>query len=287
MISSNSTTNSSTNTTALCPNECIKDALIDVDEIPIGENSDIKSIQKELIDTNGTHESTPTSELSIITNATTPSPIATTQKNTKQVIDAERPIELKEISPSQVAPTSTYLSGSTSENNVLAKAKEDVKDPTPSEVDASMSSLPLSSSSSNAAAILPDAQSTAFIGLVDSTVVTATVSNDINGVYSKKIQTIISTDENENGENVNVLAVAAAAVVASQSQAASLTPIAPSPNTNECFNVKLFARFDTFNVSLGTDDICLNAVENHGFNVTYHIPVSKHMKENHFNVIFV
>lgn len=62
----------------------------------------------------------------------------------------------------------------------------------------------------------------------------------------------------------------------------SLTPFAPDQPANPtCFLIFLVIRSGLMNITLGREEICYN------FNITYNIPFSKHMKETHFELIFV
>lgn len=48
-----------------------------------------------------------------------------------------------------------------------------------------------------------------------------------------------------------------------------------------CLLIFVQIRSESFNITLGSDEICRN------FNITYNIPLSKYMKENQFELIFV
>lgn len=48
-----------------------------------------------------------------------------------------------------------------------------------------------------------------------------------------------------------------------------------------CFAVDLHVRSDSFNTTLGSDEIC------HNFNITYNIPISKYMEEKRIHLVFV
>lgn len=47
-----------------------------------------------------------------------------------------------------------------------------------------------------------------------------------------------------------------------------------------CLLIYLLIRSESFNMTLGFDEIC------HNFNITYNIPLSKYMKENRFELVF-
>lgn len=126
--------------------------------------------------------------------------------------------------------------------------------------------------------ILADTHSTGVLKAVESTAaLTAAASNDINGVYNKKIQPSIFeslADELNKNESAEV--------------APMLTGPAAIPAETDCFSVRVMARADSFNATLGSDDICPHSDGGgHSFNITYNIPVSQYMKENRFDLIFV
>lgn len=52
------------------------------------------------------------------------------------------------------------------------------------------------------------------------------------------------------------------------------------PFNPSCLHILLLIRSETFNITLGYDEICRN------FNITYNIPLSKYMTENRFELIF-
>lgn len=67
----------------------------------------------------------------------------------------------------------------------------------------------------------------------------------------------------------------------SSSTTITSTSAASPASKSNCILIYLFIRSETFNITLGSDEIC------HSFNVTYNIPISMFMKENRFELIFV
>lgn len=67
-------------------------------------------------------------------------------------------------------------------------------------------------------------------------------------------------------------------------QATASTPTFGIPveaSNPACLLIYLLIRSESFNMTLGSDEIC------HNFNITYNIPISKYMKENRFELVFV
>lgn len=52
-----------------------------------------------------------------------------------------------------------------------------------------------------------------------------------------------------------------------------------------CMLVQVMLRAETFNVSLGSDEICYS--DGHSFNLTYNVPLSRYMIENQFQLMFM
>lgn len=69
------------------------------------------------------------------------------------------------------------------------------------------------------------------------------------------------------------------------SQTTTSTPSAygiPLEATNPaCIFISVQIRTESFNMTIGSDEICRN------FNITYNIPLSKYMKENRFEIVFM
>lgn len=57
--------------------------------------------------------------------------------------------------------------------------------------------------------------------------------------------------------------------------------VAIEPTKSSCVLIYLMIRSGSFNFSLGSDEIC------HNFNITYNIPLSKYMKEDRFDLVFM
>lgn len=56
--------------------------------------------------------------------------------------------------------------------------------------------------------------------------------------------------------------------------------IPAEPFNPACIHILLLIRSESFNITLGYDEICRN------FNITYNIPLSKYMKEKRFELVF-
>lgn len=57
--------------------------------------------------------------------------------------------------------------------------------------------------------------------------------------------------------------------------------VAVEPTKSTCAIIYLMIRSESLNITLGSDEIC------HNFNITYNIPLSKYMKENRFDLVFM
>lgn len=107
--------------------------------------------------------------------------------------------------------------------------------------------------------------------------------NDIKINFNKKPQTMGKFDKStsEAGADMETIpSLTKHSDVPSSTMATPTNAINPTVRT-ACFNIYLLIRSETFNTTLGSDEIC------HNFNVTYNIPLSKYMKENRFELIFV
>lgn len=220
------------------------------------------------------------------TTSTNASIETTTSNNNKaSAIDGERPIEIRDSSTSIITdplPTIASAPGTVSIASLLMQPF-----PIASNSNSVYHMTNEHSASSNEefkmqkvepTIVLADTHSTGVLTAVESTVaLTAAASNDINGVYNKKIQPSIFeslADELNKNESAEV--------------APMLTGPAAIPAETDCFSVRVMARADSFNATLGSDDICPHSDGGgHSFNITYNIPVSQYMKENRFDLIFV
>lgn len=200
------------------------------------------------------------------------------------VIDSERPIEIRDSSASIITdplPTVASAPGTVSIASLLmqpfpiASNSNSVYHMTKEHSPASSEEFKMQKVEPT---IILDTHSTAVLPAVESTApLTSSASNDINGVYNKKIQPSIFeslADDLNKKESAEV--------------APMLTGSAAVPAETDCFSVRVMARADTFNVTLGSDDICPHSDGGgHSFNITYNIPVSQYMKEHRFDLIFV
>lgn len=283
-----------------CPSACSKDSLFshspeigEGPEISIPENVDvIESSIASAIKTSKASEMIDNSSLqpnhhnasapATMNNAT----IETTTVNAYKAsaIDGERPIEIRDSSTSIITdplPTIASAAGTVSIASLLLQPF-----PVPSNSNSVYHMTKDPSSSSNEefklqkvepTILLADAHSTAVLTPVESTAALTAAANDINGVYNKKIQPSVFeslADELNKNESAEV--------------APSLTGPAAIPADAECFPIRVIARADSFNVTLGSDYICPHSDGGgHSYNITYNIPVSQYMKENRFDLIFV
>lgn len=109
---------------------------------------------------------------------------------------------------------------------------------------------------------------------VDSANSTKFLENDIKSTFIKK--TDLNRFDIPKPTNGNV--------ELSTSHASSTTPVhgvTVAPTNAACVIIYLVMRSETFNITLGSDEIC------HNFNITYNIPLSKYMKEDRFNLVFM
>lgn len=110
------------------------------------------------------------------------------------------------------------------------------------------------------------------------------VGNDIKTSFNKKAQSMIKFDKSspqtedaiENAESVPK-----SVQTAPTTTTTSTTTVTPNVADPSCVLIDLTMRSESFNITLGTDEVC------HSFNITYNIPLSKYMKENHFELIFM
>lgn len=283
-----------------CPSACNKDSILNQSpeiaespDISIPENVDlmesstaaaIKSFKaSEMIDNSLLQRN---QSNTIANGKTINETIETTTTNAYKAsaIDAERPIEIKDSSTSIITdplPTIAVASGTVSMASLLVQpfpiatnsnsVYHMTNEPTPSSEQFKLQKI-------EPTILMTEPHSTAILAAVESTAaLTAAASNDINGVYNKKIQPSFFeslADDLSKNESAEV--------------APMLTGPAAVPIESDCFPVRLMAHADSFNVTLGTDDICPHSDGgSHSFNITYNIPVSQYMKENRFDLIFV
>lgn len=278
---------------AQCQSTCSKDAIVnhspevaEVPEILIPENVDLvesstagaskTTNEFEKID-NSSPQRNQSSAIEYVASMNTTTDASTTTKSLKaSAIDGERPIEIKDSSTSIITdsqPTIASAAGTVSIASLLLHPY-----PLASNSNSVYHMTKDSSPTSNEEFKLQKVDPTIVLTPVDSTAaLTAAASNAINGVYDKKIEPPLfeslpyDLNKNESAEVAPMLTA----------------PAAVSAET-DCFSIRLTAHADSFNTTLGSDDICPHADgDDHSFNITYNIPVSQYMKENRFDLTFV
>lgn len=278
-----------------CPSACSKDSLFnhppeiaDAPEISIPDNVDLvessTAAAAKLVKVSEVMDNSPLRRNQSIANAHGTSINETVEATTASAIDSERPIEIKDSSTSIITdplPTIASTAGTASIASLLlqpfpvASNSNSVYHMTKGPASSSNEEFKLQKAEPTI--LLADTQSTAVLTAVETTgALTAAASNDINGVYNKKIQPSIfeslADDLNKND---------------SAEVAPMLTAPAVIPADTDCFPVRIMARADSFNFTFGSDDICPRSDgAGHAFNFTYNIPVSEYMKENRFDLIF-
>lgn len=142
-----------------------------------------------------------------------------------------------------------------------------------------------------------------LLSVVDNVNSTKLLENDIKSTFIKKTELNRFDIPKSTNANVDpstsdtiassstataIAAVAAAAAAAAEIAAATTTMatttkhgIAIEPTKSSCALIYVVLRSESFNVTLGSDEIC------HNFNITYNIPLSKYMKEDRFDLIFM
>lgn len=125
---------------------------------------------------------------------------------------------------------------------------------------------------------------------VDNVNSTKFLENDIKSTFIKKTE--LSRFDIPKPTNANVVELSTSDAIASSSTAATTTvttaattttkhSIAIEPTKSSCALIYVVLRSESFNITLGSDEIC------HNFNITYNIPLSKYMKEDRFDLVFM
>lgn len=114
------------------------------------------------------------------------------------------------------------------------------------------------------------------------------MENDIKTSFNKKTQssnkfnkTLSESDNVNRNENIETMSKIISGNVDGLASTPAYEITADASTNSACFFIYLLIQSDSFNVTLGSDEIC------HNFNITYNIPLSKYMKENRFQLIFV
>lgn len=123
---------------------------------------------------------------------------------------------------------------------------------------------------------------------VDSANSTKFLENDIKSTFIKKTE--LNRFDIPKPANANVelstshtitSSSAATATAATTKMSTTNHGIAAEPTKSSCVLIYVVIRSKSFNITLGSDEIC------HNFNITYNIPLSKYMKEDRFDLVFM
>lgn len=105
-----------------------------------------------------------------------------------------------------------------------------------------------------------------------------TIYNDIKSPLNKKPEIKMDKPLTDDGAEATKSTMATIEPLTSFTPSTQTTTATPA--TKDCLLINLHIRSDSFNITLGYDEICSN------FNITYNIPLSKYMKENRFELVF-
>lgn len=101
--------------------------------------------------------------------------------------------------------------------------------------------------------------------------------NDIKTTFNKKVDGIeVPKSATANIEPLPSYTTLSQIGASAPTHAIPIEPINPG-----CFLIFLAFRSESLNITIGRDVIC------HNFNITYNIPLSKYMKENRFEIVFM
>lgn len=212
------------------------------------------------------------------TNVPEPSAEKIIISSIKKAIQAEQPVEVRELPVLSPNTPSPDLAGNFSEKADESGANERVSSlvdiqKKPNKAKESLDANPELKQQE----LEPEDRSSS----------TKFLENDIKTTFDKKIESKfekaipedgIEITKSTNG-NIEPLPLYTAP---SQITAATPTLAMPIDPTNPaCFLIYLVIRSETFNITVGRDEIC------HNFNITYNIPLSKYMKESRFEIVFM
>lgn len=106
------------------------------------------------------------------------------------------------------------------------------------------------------------------------------LENDIKSTFNKKsenkFERAVPDVEVAKSPNTNVESLTPQIPVSTPTYGIPVEASNPA-----CIIISLLIRSESFNMTLGSDEICQN------FNITYNIPLSKYMKENRFELVFM
>lgn len=114
------------------------------------------------------------------------------------------------------------------------------------------------------------------------------MDNDIKTSFNKKYDKTLDEAEAERAANIELMKtmnedgnkiLPSPQPLTMSTSPSSLEQMIEAPHA-PCFAVDLRVRSDSFNTTLGSDEIC------HNFNITYNIPISKYMEEKRIHLVF-
>lgn len=109
------------------------------------------------------------------------------------------------------------------------------------------------------------------------------MENDIKTSFHTKYDRVEDEAEAERAANIELMKTPNENVntVLPSPQPLAMPSSPPTLVMPPCFRIDLRVESDSFNTTLGTDEIC------HNFNITYNIPISKYMEEKRIHLVFV
>lgn len=278
--------------TLQCPSSCIKDPAInrtpelpEVPEIPenvdmTDSNATIKQQMSESNKINGVpfveyNTSAPTiAAPSITINA---SPIFSPLNGNVNKLSAtdnndEDPVEIRDTASVVVQPRGpSQPTVSTQKDGKVVASSVNVAAET---VDSKVSNVAISPEIPLTATQAPVSVDLAQIRPANDSIVGAKRNDNANSTRTNK-------DDSVEASPISAQVVAIGSPIIPVSAAAAAA-------VSSCLIVQVMLRTDAFNATLGSDLICPHSDGGgHSFNITYNVPLSKFMKENHFELLFV
>lgn len=109
------------------------------------------------------------------------------------------------------------------------------------------------------------------------------MENDIKTSFHTKYDRVEDEAEAERAANIELMKTPNENVntILPSPQPLAMPSSPPTLVMPPCFRIDLRVESDSFNTTLGTDEIC------HNFNITYNIPISKYMEEKRIHLVFV
>lgn len=297
-----------------CPSACNKDSVLnaapevpDTPELLAHENLDVVDTnatsklvtanpgpyENKIMKANTTSDNTihdqlvPHESHSFVEELTTKSTIRNGNMNKLLVIHGERPVEIKDLgSPNSQLSTASASTFSHELNSNdfyrTSELKSDMNEPAfiPSSVSTKKETLEMPTSDTHIDESVP----------INSKDETGSIYNDKK--QNKHLEIISfenGKDEINKGESVEVSPISASAPSnANNVLSVGTITAAAAESVTSCFIIQLTLKTDTFNVSLGSDEICPQSDGGgHGFNITYNVPISKYLKDRYFELVFM